>query len=123
MRRSSDLPRRSRVSGRAIVITFGVLFLVVAVFGRAIARIYIEYLWYSSLERADVFWTRLGAQATMFGLFAAVFLVLAFVNLVISDRLAPKAFPANVHPYVERFHDLFGRRLSLVRYAVAVVVG
>ncbi|MBA3802017.1 MAG: UPF0182 family protein [Acidimicrobiia bacterium] len=123
MRRSSDLPRRRRVSGRAFLITFGVLFLVVAVFGRAIARIYIEYLWYSSLERGDVFWTRLGAQATMFGLFAAVFLVLAFVNLVIADRLAPKAFPANVHPYVERFHDLFGRRLSLVRYAVALAVG
>ncbi|MEJ7722277.1 MAG: hypothetical protein WKF58_18435 [Ilumatobacteraceae bacterium] len=34
MRRSSDLPRRRRVSGRAILITFGVMFLVVAVFGR-----------------------------------------------------------------------------------------
>jgi len=123
MRRSSDLPRRRRgISGRAVVITVGVLFLVVIVFGRAIARFYIEYLWYSSLDRSDVFWTQIRSQLTLFAMFAGVFLLLAGVNLVIADRLAPKTFPANVHPYVERFHDLFGRRLRLVRYGVAALL-
>ncbi|MGI8764517.1 MAG: UPF0182 family protein, partial [Ilumatobacteraceae bacterium] len=123
MRRSSDLPRRRHgISGRAVVITVGVLFLVVIVFGRAIARFYIEYLWYSSLDRSDVFWTQIRSQLTLFAMFAGVFLLLAGVNLVIADRLAPKTFPANVHPYVERFHDLFGRRLRLVRYGVAALL-
>ena len=31
------------------------------------------------------------------------------------------SFPANVHPYVERFHDVFGHRLRLVRYGIALV--
>ena len=66
MRRSSDLPRRRpRISGRAVIITVGVLFLVVLVFGRAIAHFYIEYLWYTSLGRSDVFWTQIRAQATL----------------------------------------------------------
>ena len=51
--------------------------------------------------------------------FFAVFVVLAGLNLLIADRLAPTAFPANVHPYVERFHEVFGHRLRLVRYVGA----
>ena len=39
-------------------------------------------------------------------------------NLAVADRLAPTRFPANVHPYVERFHEVFGRRLRLYRYLV-----
>ena len=51
-----------------------------------------------------------------------MFLVLAGLNLYIADRTAPKAFPANVHPYVERFHEVFGHRLRLVRYCTAAVL-
>ena len=42
---------------------------------------------------------------------------------MIADRLAPMAFSANMHPIVERFHDLFGRRLRIVRFAVAIFFG
>jgi uncharacterized membrane protein (UPF0182 family) len=45
------------------------------------------------------------------------------LNLLIADRLAPLTFSANMHPVVERFHDLFGRRLRLVRICVAVFFG
>ena len=31
-------------------------------------------------------------------------------------------FPANVHPYVERFHELFGHRLRFIRYGTAAVL-
>ena len=69
-----------------------------------------------------MFWGQLGAKATLFGLFFLVFLVLAGLNLFVADRTAPTTFPANVHPYVERFHEVFGQRLRLVRYGTAFVL-
>ena len=57
----------------------------------------------------------------MFVGFFLIFAILAGVNLFVADRVAPESFPANVHPYVERFHEIFGRRLRLLRYGVAAV--
>ncbi len=124
MRRSSDLtvdrPRR-RVSGRGVLIGLGGLFLFVLIFGRAIARFYVDFLWHDALGRSDVFWGILQAKATLFGVFFLAFLAIACFNLFIADRAAPTTFPANVHPYVERFHELFGQRLRIVRYGVAAL--
>ncbi len=124
MRRSSDLsvdrPRR-RISGRGILITIGGLFLFVLIFGRAIARFYVDYLWHDALGRNDVFWGVLEAKLTLFAVFFLAFVVIAGLNLFIADRAAPTHFPANVHPYVERFHELFGHRLRIVRYGIALL--
>ena len=125
VRRASDFPGRRagrRISGRAILIVIGVLFLLVIVFGRAVARFYVDFLWHDGLGRADVFWGVIRAKVTLFALFFAAFAVLAGLNLLIADRLSPSRFPANVHPYVERFHELFGHRLRLLRYAGAGVL-
>ena len=125
MRRESDLPRprlRSRISGRVVLIVLGLLFLGVIVFGRAIASFYVDALWHDALGRSDVFWGQLWAKVSLFLIFFAVFAILAAVNLVIADRTAPTSFPANVHPYVERFHEVFGQRLRLVRYGTAMVL-
>ena len=124
MRRSQDLPvdaPRRRSSGRGVAIVFGGLISFVLIFGRAIARFYVDYLWHDALDRTDVFWGESGAKATLFLGFLAVFALLAGVNLYIADRTAPETFPANVHPYVERFHEVFGRRLRLVRYGIAAM--
>lgn len=115
-----DRPRR-RISGRVALIAIGGLILFVLIFGRAIARFYIDFLWHDALGRNDVFWGAIVAKATLFIGFFLIFAVLAGVNLLIADRVAPESFPANVHPYVERFHEIFGRRLRLLRYGVAVV--
>ena len=124
MRRTSDLamdlPRR-RFSGRGIFIAVGAAFLFVLIFGRAIARFYVDYLWHKALGRGDMFWGVIGAKFTLFVAFFLVFLLIAGLNLFIADRAAPTSFPANVHPYVERFHDVFGHRLRLVRYAGATL--
>ncbi len=123
MRRSTDLPRQApsrRISGRAVLITLGALFFFVILFGRAMARFYVDFLWHDGLGRTDVFWGVLQAQLTLFGVFFGVFLLLSGLNLYLADRLAPQTFPANVHPYVERFHDVFGKRLRLVRYGTAL---
>jgi uncharacterized protein len=122
--RASDVPRRARrrISGRAILIAVGVLFLLVVVFGRAVARFYVDYLWHAGLGRADVFWGVIRAKATLFAIFFGAFAAMVGVNLFIADKLAPSRFPANVHPYVERFHELFGHRLRAMRYIVAGVL-
>ncbi len=65
----------------------------------------------------------LGAKVTLFGMFAGTFIVLAVLNLVIADRLAPTTFSANVHPLVERFHEFFGKRLRLFRFSLAIAIG
>jgi len=124
MRRSEDLPvdrPRRRVSGRGILIVLGGLFLFVLIFGRAIARFYVDYLWHDSLGRNDVFWGAIGAKVTLFAGFFLIFAIIAGINLYVADRTAPESFPANVHPYVERFHEIFGRRLRLLRYGVALM--
>jgi len=126
MRRATDLPAdrpRFRVSARGLLIALGGLFLFIIIFGRAIARFYVDYLWHDALDRGDVFWGVIGAKATMFFAFFAIFVVVAGINLAIADRAAPEEFSANVHPYVERFHEVFGRRLRLLRYGVAIVLG
>lgn len=92
-------------------------------FGRAMAGFYVDYLWHQGLGRTDVFWGVLGAQFLLFGMFFGAFLLVAGLNLFLADRLAPQTFPANVHPYVERFHEVFGRRLRLVRYGTALFLG
>ena len=126
MRRSQDLPvdrPRRRFTGRGILIALGGLFMFVLVFGRAIARFYVDYLWHDALDRGDVFWGVIGAKFTLFAMFFGFFAVLACVNLFVADRTAPTSFPANVHPYVERFHEVFGKRLRLARYASALILG
>jgi uncharacterized membrane protein (UPF0182 family) len=105
-----------------LVIVVIVLLFAVIVFGRALARFYIDFLWHDSLGRSDVFWGVLRTKLWLFLTFLAAFVVLAGVNLYIADRTAPRAFPANVHPYVERFHEVFGHRLRLVRYGTAAVL-
>ena len=124
MRRANDLPvdaRRRRIGGRGILIVLGGLFLFVLIFGRAIARFYVDFLWHRSLGRSDVFWGVITAKLTLFVAFFLIFAIIAAANLFVADRTAPSSFPANMHPYVERFHELFGRRLKLVRYGVAVM--
>ncbi|MFN3256858.1 MAG: UPF0182 family protein [Ilumatobacter sp.] len=124
MRRSSDLPvdlPRRGFTGRGVLIALGGLFLFVLFFGRAIARFYVDFLWHDALGRGDVFWGVIGAKVVLFVGFFLIFAILAGINLFVADRTAPESFPANVHPYVERFHEVFGRRLRLLRYLVALL--
>ena len=126
MRRANDLPRRRlwppRVTGRGALITLAVAVFVVIVFGRGIAQFYVDALWHDAIGRSDVFWGQIRAKTTLFSVFFLVFLFIAGVNLYIADRAAPTVFPANVHPFVERFHELFGHRLRFIRYGTAAVL-
>ena len=125
MRRASSLPRhRSRwqTSGRFLIIAVAVFVVVVVIFGRGLARFYVDLLWHQGLGQSSVFWTALRAKVTLFAGFFVLFATMIGANLAVADRLAPTRFPANVHPYVERFHEVFGRRLRLYRYLVAALL-
>ncbi len=125
MRRASSLPRhRSRwqTSGRFLIIAVAVFVVVVVIFGRGLARFYVDLLWHQGLGQSSVFWTALRAKLTLFAGFFVLFATMIGANLAVADRLAPTRFPANVHPYVERFHEVFGRRLRLYRYLVAALL-
>src|SRR5687768_5260509 len=119
MRTPSDLPPRTtrrrglRDRGRILLIVGAVLVVVLILSARTLSGFYIDYLWHASLGRKDVFWGVLGTKLLLFVMAAAVFITIAVVNLIIADRLAPTAFSANMHPIVERFHEIFGRRLRL----------
>src|SRR5215213_2204781 len=99
MRRTSDMPSKSRLprlSGRLVLVALALSVLVVIVFGRALARFYVDALWFDSLGHSDVFWGQITAKLTLFGLFFLVFLGVAGLNLYLADRSAPSVFPANV---------------------------
>ena len=128
MRSPSDLPRPEREArrgdrGRVVIISIAVVVVVLLVSARFLSGFYVDYLWHISVGRGDVFWGVLGSKALLFGLFGAVFIAVAVLNLIIADRLAPATFSANMHPVVERSHEVFGRRLRLVRFAAAVFFG
>lgn len=129
MRTPSDLPpRQTRTPrmgdrGRWVLIVSAVLLVVFLLSARTLSGFYIDYLWHGSVDRSDVFWGVIGSKVFLFVVAAAVFITIAVINLLIADRLAPSTFSANMHPIVERFHEIFGRRLRLVRYGVAVLFG
>ena len=105
-----------------MIIAGAVLLIAVVIFSRALAQFYIDALWHDALGRSDVFWGQVRAKLTMFAIFFTAFLLMAGLNLYLADRAAPQQFPANVHPYVERFHEVFGQRLRFIRYATAAVL-
>lgn len=96
--------------------------IILLIASRAIAGFYIDYLWHANLGRTDVFWGVLDAKLFLFGGFAVLFLVLAALNLLIADRLAPSGFNGDTHPVVMRFHEIFGHRMRIVRIVAAAIM-
>ncbi|MDY7106174.1 MAG: UPF0182 family protein [Actinomycetota bacterium] len=89
---------------------------------QGIARFYTDYLWFDSLGLSSVWRSVLGARVVLGLLFTAIFFVLAWVNLFIADRLAPRFRPAGPEEeLLERYHEVVGARTGLVRAAVALV--
>jgi uncharacterized protein len=124
VRRAAELPRRRswlRASGRVALIGAVAFVVVVIIFGRALARFYIEALWFDGLGQSGVYWGVIRARLTLFAMFFAAFAAIAGGNVAIADKLAPSRYPTNPHPFVDRLHEIFGRRLRLYRYLVAGV--
>jgi len=70
-------------------IIIGIIFLVVIIVG-AIASIYIDLIWFKSVQYVTVFWKILLTKGIVMLFFAAVFFVLSFINLSFARRFAPE---------------------------------
>ena len=62
----------------------------------------------------------MGAQIVLSVVFVAIFFVLAWLNLVIADRIAPALRPPGPEEeLLVRWHETVGRRNGLIRFAIA----
>ena len=65
----------------------------------------------------------LGAKIALSVIFTGAFFLIMWVNLVIADRLAPAFRPAGPEEeFIERYHELVGGRLGLVRGVVSALL-
>ena len=120
---SGDRPRfgSRKVRLVAILVAAGLLALMLSL--RGMARFYTDYLWFDSLGRTDVWGRVLLAKIVLFAIFAALFFVLMWINLLIVDRLAPETRPPGPEEQMlSRFHAVVSGRSGLIRLAVSVVL-
>jgi len=67
----------------------GIILLVVIIVG-AIASIYIDLIWFKSVQYVAVFWKILLTKGVVMLFFAAAFFILSFINLSFARRFAPE---------------------------------
>ncbi len=107
---------KRRVVGAVVVV--GLLALLASF--RGLLTLYTDYLWYNDLERTSVWTGILSAQVILSVIFVAIFFVLAWINLVIADRIAPALRPPGPEEeLLIRWHETVGRRNGLIRFAIA----
>ncbi len=121
-----DRPRRRWFAGRGRVIVIAVLVVLVVVFvsARSIAGYYVDFLWYRALGETSTYWTMFWAKLSLFLIFAVGFAIVAAVNLVVADRVAPLYVPDPAGlAFVDRYRELVGGRQRWVRIGAAAVLG
>lgn len=107
---------KRRVIGAVAVIA--VLVLLASM--RGLFTLYTDYLWFDDQDRTGVWTGILGAQIALSVIFVAIFFVLAWLNLVIADRIAPALRPPGPEEeLLIRWHETVGRRNGLIRFAIA----
>ncbi len=70
-------------------IIIGIILLVAIIVG-AIASIYIDLIWFKSVQYVTVFWKILLTKGVVMLFFAAAFFILSFINLSFARRFAPE---------------------------------
>ncbi|HAJ33405.1 MAG TPA: UPF0182 family protein [Candidatus Atribacteria bacterium] len=70
-------------------VIIGIILLVVIIVG-AIASIYIDLIWFKSVQYVNVFWKILLTKGVVMLFFAAAFFILSFINLSFARRFAPE---------------------------------
>lgn len=121
-----DRPRRRWFAGRGRVVVIAILAVLVIVFvsARSIAGYYVDYLWYQALGETSTYWTMFWAKASLLLIFALGFAVVAAVNFIVADRVAPLYLPDPAGlAFVDRYRELVGARQRWVRLGAAAVLG
>ncbi len=133
MRIPSDLParrppqrRRQRISNKARIalVVLAVLLLVLFLSARGIAGFYTDYLWFDSLGKRSVFTRVLRAKLGLGLAFTLGFALLSTLNLTLADRVNPPPMPEGAdEAIVERYREIVGRRVWLVRIGISLLLG
>ena len=84
---------RRRIIGAVIIIALLVLLASL----RGLLTLYTDFLWFDDLERTSIWTGILSAQVVLSVVFVAIFFVLAWINLVIADRIAPALRLSLIH--------------------------
>ncbi len=91
---------------------------------KSLSAFYINVLWFDSLNRTDLYWGILRSKAELGLLFSLVLALAFWVNIFISDRLAPATLPNTPQDLaIGRVRDITSKRKGLVRLVVSVVFG
>jgi uncharacterized membrane protein (UPF0182 family) len=118
--------RRQRVSNKAriVLVVLVVLLLVLFLSARGIAGFYTDYLWFDSLGQRSVFTRVLRAKIGLGLVFTLGFALLSTLNLTLADRVNPPPMPEGVdEAIVERYREIVGRRVWLVRIGISLLLG
>ncbi len=129
MRSPQDLPRRlpnrGRNRRRRVWIILGIVLVIVVIASlRTIATFYTDYLWFGSVHLTGVWRHLFAVKGGLLLVFTAIFFVAMWVNLAVVDRLAPGELALGPEDeLVRRYHNVVGRRATLVRTLVSLIVG
>ncbi|MPY94379.1 MAG: UPF0182 family protein, partial [Acidimicrobiia bacterium] len=126
MRTPADVPRRPRrrrMPARLLIAGAVIAIIAAVASARGVAGIYTDFLWFDSLGFSSVWRGLLWARIGLFVLFAAVFFVLLFANLLVAERLSPApllGLPAD--PRLARLSGTLERSPRLLRALVAALL-
>jgi hypothetical protein len=128
MRAPDDLPRRAPRRkngrrGRTLLIVGVIAAFVLLTSLRGIAGFYTDYLWFDSLNQTGVWRGILGAKLSLALIFMVGFFLLAWINLLIADRIAPPYRLAGPEDeLLERYHDIVDDRMGWLRIVICVLL-
>ena len=109
---------------RIALVVLAVLLLVLFLSARGIAGFYTDYLWFDSLGKRSVFTRVLRAKLGLGLAFTLGFALLSTLNLTLADRVNPPPMPEGAdEAIVERYREIVGRRVWLVRIGISLLLG
>ena len=110
--------------GRILVSSAIALVLVLLFSARGLASFFVNILWFDSEGRSDVYWGILRAKVELAAIFAVGCAVFLWVNLMLTDRLAPLTLPNTPEDLaIMRLREATARHRGLLRIAISVVIG
>jgi uncharacterized membrane protein (UPF0182 family) len=112
--------RRRSIGIRGWLIGIAVLLVVLLLSARGLARVFTDYLWFKEVGFSHTWRALIEAKLFPALIFAVVFFVLLFVNLIVADRLAPLARSTGPEDeIIERYRSIVDPYAGRIRFAVA----
>lgn len=110
--------------GRFLVSIIVGLLLVLAFSARSLSTFFVNILWFRGLGQSDVYFGVLSAKVQLVAVFTLGFAIVAWINLFITDRLAPLVLPhTSEDRAILRVQQAISKRRGTIRAGVALGLG